>query len=188
MWKKLHTMGLNIFWSTAYLAVSLLFTTAVDDVSSLKNLFLTNMSHSESYLKQLSKFGFNQTPDRLLIDSWLTPNDLQDFFWRWQQISIWRAVPISSPTLVTMGLLTDSQQTTDRLTLNPTTDSKKFVGDDIRSQFGELFKSALQIWRALHISFPNLVSIRLLTDYWLTPDILLTDSWLPPNRLRIDSH
>ena len=73
-------MGLNIFWCTAYLAVSLLFTTAVDDVLSLKNLFLTNMSHSESYLKQLSKFGFNQTPDRLLIDSWLTPNDLQDFF------------------------------------------------------------------------------------------------------------
>ena len=58
-------MGLNIFWRTAYLAVSLLFTTAVDDVLSLKNLFLTNMSHSESYLKQLYKFGFNQTPDRL---------------------------------------------------------------------------------------------------------------------------
>ena len=144
------------------------------------------MSHSESYLKQLSKFGFNQTPDRLLIDSWLTPNGLQDFFWRLQHISIWRAVPISSPTLVTMGLLTDSQQTTDRLTLNPTTDSKKFVGDDIRSQFGELFKSALQIWRALHISFPNLVTIRLLTDYWLTPDILLTDSQQTSDRHTLD--
>ena len=66
MWKKLHTMGLNIFWRTAYLAVSLLFTTAVDD----------------------------------------------------------------------------------------TTDSKKFVGDDIRSQFGELFKPALQIWRAFQIWLP----------------------------------
>ena len=69
-------MGLNIFWHTAYLAVSLLFTTAVDDVLSLKNLFVTNMSHSESYLKQLSKFGFNQTPDRLLIDSWLTTSKI----------------------------------------------------------------------------------------------------------------
>ena len=85
-----------------------------------------------------------------------------------------------------MGLLTDSQQTTDRLTLNPTTDSKKFVGDDIRSQFGELFKSALQIWRALHISFPNLVTIRLLTDYWLTPDILLTDSQQTSDRHTLD--
>ena len=63
-------------------------------------------------------------------------------------------------------LLTDSQQTSDSLTLNPATE----IGDDTRSQF----------WKAVWISSPNLVTIRLLdrllTDSRQTTDILLTDS------------
>ena len=62
-----------------------------------------------------------------------------------------------------------------------------FFGDDTRSQFGELSKSALQIWRAFQMNSPNLVNIKQLTvcwltdwllNSWLTPEWLLTDSWL----------
>ena len=49
------------------------------------------------------------------------------------------------------------------------------------SQFGELSKSALQMWRAFKISSPNFLTIGLLIDYWLTAGILLTDSWLTPD-------
>ena len=116
----------------------------------------------ESCPNQLSNFGELSksvlVTIRLLKDSWQTP----DIF------------------------LTDSQQTSNRLTLNPRADSKKFVGDDTRSQYGELSKSALQIWRAFQISSPNLVTIRLLTDYWQTPDILLTDSQQTSDRLTLN--
>ena len=114
-------------------------------------------SNSESFPNQLSEFGYHQTPDWLLTDSWHT--------------SEW--------------ILTDKQQTSDRLTLNPTAE---ICLRWHQSQFGELPKSALQIWRAFQVSSPNLVTIRPLTDYFLTPDILLTDSWLTLNRLQMDSH
>ena len=106
----------------------------------------------ESCPNQLSKLGYHQTLDRLLTDSWQTPD--------------W--------------LLTDSQQTWDRLTLNPTTDSKKFVEDDTRSQFGELSKSALQIWRAFQISSLNLVTIRLSKEFSQMPNGLLIDTQQAP--------
>ena len=55
------------------------------------NLLVIATGHNlESYTNQLSKFGYHQTPDRLLTDSWLTPD--------WP--------------------LTDSQQALDRLILN----------------------------------------------------------------------
>ena len=180
------------------------------------------------------------THDWLLTDSgltldWLptsfgqTPIEQQRFVWddtRSQfgepsksALQIWRAFQISSPNLVTIMLmtdcwltpdllLTDSQQTSDRLTLNQTV---KFVGNDAMSQFGELSKSALQIWRAFQISSPNFVTVelltdscqtpatllsdscqtavrllRLLTDSWWTPDILLTDSQLTLDRLTLN--
>ena len=49
--------------------------------------------------------------------------------------------------LVSMRLLTDSRLTPNfkKLALKPTRDSKKFVGGNTRSQFGELSQSALQI-------------------------------------------
>ena len=54
----------------------------------------------------------------------------------------------------------------------------------MRSEFGELFKSALQIWRAFQISSPNLVAISLPKN---SPHRLLTDSQqsgsLIPDRL-----
>ena len=59
-----------------------------------------------------------------------------------------------------------------RLDLGTDTESK-FIGDSNRSQFGELSKSALQIW--------------LPSGSWQTTDWLLTD-WLTPNRLWTDSH
>ena len=73
-----------------------------------------------------------QTTDRLLKDSWLTPNrltNLATLCWRWHQVSIWRAVQISSLMLESFQdqlfkfgyhqtperLLTDSRQTPNRL-------------------------------------------------------------------------
>ena len=111
-------------------------------------------------------------------------------------LQIWRAFQISSQNLVTIThdrLLTDSWQTSDRLltdfwltpdwlptsnrlTLNPTVDSKK---NWWRWQL-------VPIWRAFQISSPNLVTVRLLTDYWQTPDWLLTDSWMTPEWLLTD--
>ena len=89
---------------------------------TLASIFQIRSPNLESLPDQLSKFGYHQTPDRLLTDSLLTPN---------------------------------FQQTQ----LNPATDSKKFVADDTGSQFGELSnqlskfgelnKSALQIWLLL---------------------------------------
>ena len=136
--------------------------------------------------------------------------------------TIWRAIQISSPNLVSIRLLTvsystlnilkfflkmasgfnlescpnqlskfgyyqttdrlqtDFGQSFDRLTLNPITDTKKFVGDDNRSQFGELSKSALQIWRVIQISSPNLVTIRLLKDSSQTPNGLWRHTYIKP--------
>ena len=168
MWKKLHTMGLNIFWHTAYLAVSLLFTTAVDDVLSLKNLFVTNMSHSESYLKQLSKFGFNQTPDRPLIDSWSTPNVLQDFFGDDSRFQFGEL----SQSALQLWLQSDSWLPTDfgQTQIKPNSIYLLDITPGLNlescsnqlSKFGELLKSALQIWFQ--------------SDSWQTLDRLLIDS------------
>ena len=88
----------------------------------------------ESCPNQLSKFGYHQTPDRLL---------------------------------------TDSQQTFDRLTLN------------LATEIGELLESALQIWLPSD-SWPT--ADWLMTDSWLTPDWLRTDSGLTPNILWTDSY
>ena len=73
-----------------------------------------------------------QTHDKLMTDSWLTPHfqqTLRNVFLRWHQVSIWRAVQISSPNLesfpnqlskfgyhqTTDRPLTDSWHTSDRL-------------------------------------------------------------------------
>ena len=100
-------------------------------------------------------------------------------FWRWYQVSIWRAFRISSPNLVTMRLPKESSQTPNRLltpdggTSNPKTVSMKDFG----------WWHQFSIWRAVQISSPNLVTDRLLTDSsldkspmnpWLTPEF-------PPN-------
>ena len=51
---------------------------------------------------------------------------------------------------------------------NPTTDSKKFVGNDTRSQVGEPYKSALQLWV---LSDTQKIPSRLQTDLGsLTPN------------------
>ena len=86
-----------------------------------------------------------------------------------------------SKSALQIWLPSDSWRTPDWLPTNfgqAQIKQKIFFGDDTRSQFGELSKSALQIWRAFQMNSPNLVTIRLLTDCWLTPDWLLTYSWL----------
>jgi hypothetical protein len=90
----------------------------------------------ESCPNQLSKFGYRQTPDRLLTDSWHTPDLLQ-------------------------------------------TDSTKSVGDDTRSQFGELSKSALQIWRAVQFGYYQTPNRHPDMNTWRTPYGPLTDSDRP---------
>jgi hypothetical protein len=108
------------------------------------------------------------------MDSWRTPvgppTDPNRQYCRWHQVSIWRAVQISSPnwlladswqtpeTFMTDswqtpdGLPTDSWRTPDGLPMDSRRTPDKppmdpqFIVDDIRFQFGELFKSALP-WR-----------------------------------------
>ena len=107
----------------------------------------------ESYTNQLSKFGFNRTPDEL-------PTGFQQTHIKNTEIFLLKIASGFCPNQLskfgyyqtTDRLQTDFGQSFDRLTLNPITDTKKFVGDDNRSQFGELSKSALQIWRAVQIS------------------------------------
>ena len=107
----------------------------------------------ESFPSQLSKFGYHQTPDRLLSDTWHT--------------SDW--------------LLADSQQTSDGLTLNPIAEicwrwhqvSILESCPDQLSKFGELSKSAFQFW--LPSDFWQTTDW-LLTYSWLTPNRLQTDS------------
>ena len=129
---------------------------------------------------------------RLLTDCWLTPDWLLTYSWLTLVIATGHNLE-SYPNqfskfgyhqtpdwLLTYSWLTPIILWTDLLK------QQRFVGDDTRSQFGELSKSALQIWRAVQTSSPNLVTIRLLTDYWLTPDTLLTDSWHTSDRLTLN--
>jgi hypothetical protein len=124
---------------------------------------MTSGFNLESCSNQLSKL----VTSKILKDFWLTLD--------WLLTDSW-----PNPE----GLLTNSWQTPDcpqltpnRLTLNPTTYQQN---PDIRFQFGELFKSALQIGYLQNQK-------RLLTDSWRTPDGLLTDSWRTPDGLLTDS-
>ena len=135
----------------------------------------------ESSSNQLSKFCWYHSsknrPNRLLIESQQTPRD--------RLLSVW----FSSPNLVTIRLLTDFWRTPDELLTDywhtpewlPTDFQQTHINparefwDDTRSQFGELFKSALQIWRAFYYSSPNFVTITL-------PKIVLTDWHQTPKR------
>jgi hypothetical protein len=110
------------------------------------------------------------TPDLFQTNSWQTPERLQEINFRSQ---FGELSPMSSPNLESCNnelskfgahlgeatyrnnldnpdcLLTDSWLTPDRLLK----DSKKSI---LRSQFGELSQWALQIWRAISMSSPNL--------------------------------
>ena len=133
---------------------------------------------------------------RLLTDCWLTPDWLLTYSWLTLVIATGNNLESYPNQLSKFGyhqtpdrLLTDSWHTPDWLPAHfgqTRLKQERFVGDDTRSQFGELCKSALQIWRAFQTSSPNLVTIRLLTDYWLTPDTLLTDSWHTSDRLTLN--
>ena len=104
---------------------------------------MTPFLNLESCPNQLSKFGelsksalqiwllsdSQKSPHGHLTDSWLTPNRLWSLFsdrqtstpktvykksiWWWHQVSIWRAVQISSPNLVTMYQTPHRSLTTD---------------------------------------------------------------------------
>ena len=86
------------------------------------------------------------------------------------QVTIWRSIQISSPNLVSIRLLTDYWLTpniqlthikqTLRIFLEMTLDLNLESCPNQLSKFGELFKSALQIWLPFHS--------------WLTPGWLLT--------------
>ena len=134
----------------------------------------------ESFSNQPTKFGYHQTPDGFLTDSWLTPD--------WLLIDSW----LTPDWLLTDSwpnpdwLLTDSQQTSDRLTLNPTA--------LICWRWHQV-----SIWRAIKISSPNLKSflnqlyksgynqtpIRVLRDTQRTPDWHPTDSGLQKEDSRV---
>ena len=159
---------------------------------------------------ELPKFGYHQTPDSLLTDSWQSPDWLLTDSWltpNWlptdfQQTHIkpsnrdWRLKMTPGLNLESclnqlskFGyhqtpdiLLTYSQQTSDRLTLNPATE----IGDNTRSQVGELFKSAFQMESCLNqLSKFGELSKSALQILFLSVKIVLTDSWLTPNRLQV---
>ena len=88
------------------------------------------------------------------------------------QVSKFGKLSRSALNLVIIRLLTDSQLQQKEKNLK--TDSKKFVGDDTRSQFGELSKSALQIWKV-----PNQLSK---SGYYQTPKRVQADSQQTPDR------
>jgi hypothetical protein len=146
----------------------------------------------ESFPNQLSKFGelsrsalknlvtirlltnpLTWTPDRPPTDHWQTLTDPWQFGYyqtpkRVLTDTQWTWCPIDSIVF----FLTDIHQTPKQ---------KKFVGDDIRSQFVELSRSALKI----------LVTIRLLTappdnkhltDPRWTPNRSPTDPWRTPRQ------
>ena len=114
-----------------------------------------------------------QYPINLIDSHWTLKQTLRNLLEMTLGLNL-ESYPNQHSNLITSRLLTDSWLTPNfkRLALNPTTDSKKFVGDETRSQFGELSKSALQIWRAFQISSP----IWFPSDSWLTPD------WLPTSK------
>ena len=171
--------------------------------------------NSESFPNQPTKFGYHQTPDRFLTDSWQTPDLLVIDSW---------------PT--PDWLLTDSQQTSDRLTLNPTDIWQTHIEPNGRnllemtpglnleshpnqlSKFGELSKSALQIWLPSCLTpdwlptdshwtkqqkfdgddtrsqfwelLKSALQIWLPSTSWQATDWVLTCSCLTPNRLQTD--
>ena len=142
---------------------------------------MTTSLNLESCTNKLSKFGYHQTTDRLMTDSSPEPNrlptdsnqtaDSNKYVGDATGLNL-ESRPNSSPNLESCSnqlskfgyhqtsdrLLTKSQQTSSRLKLNPATE----IVVNTRSQFGELFKSALQIWLP---SDSRQTSDGLLTDF-----------------------
>ena len=151
---------------------------------------MTRGLNLESCLNQLSKFGYHQTPARLLSDSWQTLDRLLTYSlyipdwlltdsqythikytlrnkWSCNQVSIWRAVQISSPNLVTV-----------RPTPNPATEIWRLEMTSCLN----LERCTNQLSKFGYHQKPD----RLLTDIWQTPDRLLTYPWLTLDWLSTD--
>ena len=107
------------------------------------------VSNLESCPNQLSKFGYHQTTDSLLTDSWdswLSPD--------WHLTDFW---------LTTDWLLTD-------FWLSPDWFPFDFWQTHIKPSNRDWRWHRVPIWRAVWISSPNLVTIRRQRDYRQTPD------------------
>ena len=144
----------------------------------------------ESFPSQLSKFGYHQTPDRLLSDTWhtsdwlladsqqtsdgLTLNPIAEICWRWHQVSIWRAVQISSPNLESFQNQLSNfgyHQTSDRL-LTDCWHTPDWLPIDFRQTHS---RNLFEMTSGL-----NLVTIRLPKLSLQTPNGLLTDTQQTP--------
>ena len=132
--------------------------------SSIRSLPKCSLQHVQQIIKSLLEMTPDpwlesclcQLTDWLLTDSWLTPYrhthiKLAIRLFGGDKVSIWRALQISSPNLVTITLLIDNWWNFNNffkihwafIGLCYWVPLRSYI---IRSQFGELSKSVFQMW------------------------------------------